>query len=317
MLANPKSGRGIAARLARDLRAAARTRGHRCKLLEVGGSERLDPEKLAHADALAVVGGDGTVNRSAAAAIEARAPIYQIPTGNENLFARALDMRRSPRAMLDAMESGQTGLADVGMAGPDPFLIMASLGPDASVVRRVALSRRRAIGHLAYVEPMVRELLRPAIPSLTVEVDGRRIVNADQGVLIIANTREYAAHLDPCPDASLFSGDLHVAFLPADGSVGVLRWGVSAWRRSVGTHPRAVVATGMRVGVDLHDPRTPIQIDGEWQNAHETQTRTEFSLQRAKLPVFTPLQRTETVFSSSKGTPTPGTPTAPGTCEVR
>lgn len=263
VLANPKSGRGVAKRLAGDLRHHARDRGHRCKVLEVGGAEPLDVRKLMNADALAVIGGDGTVNRCAAASIEADAPIYQLPTGNENLFARALGMRRSPHAMVNAMERMEVRRADIGMAGDDPFLIMASLGPDASVVHRVANNRRRAIGHLAYVEPVIRECLDPAIPLLDVSVDGELMVKEQRGVLVVANTREYATRLDPCPAASLFSGKLHAAFMPAESLLGVLTWGARAWRRRIDERVGALRATGSVVTVRSTSENAFAQIDGE------------------------------------------------------
>lgn len=288
MLANPRSGRGIARRLAGDLKQLAREHGHRCKVLEVGGDERLDVRKLGRADALAIIGGDGTVNRSAAAAIEADAPVYQLPTGNENLFARALGMRRSPRAMIAAMELGQVRRADVGIAGDEPFLIMASLGPDASVVHRVARNRRRAIGHLAYVEPVIRESLAPAIPTLRVDVDGRPMVEDQRGVLIIANTREYATKLDPCPEASLFTGTLHAAFLPARSLADVLRWGVRMRRRRADERRGAVRASGRVFSIEASTGNAFAQIDGEAFGSGPMRQALHLGLRSACLPVLAP-----------------------------
>ncbi len=262
-------------------------RGHRCKVLEVGGDERLDVGKLGHADALAVIGGDGTVNRSAAAAIEAGAPIYQLPTGNENLFARALGMRRSPRAMIAAMERGAVCRADVGMADDEPFLIMASFGPDASVVHRVARNRRRAIGHLAYVEPVIRESVKPAIPTLHVSVDGRTIVDAERGVLVVANTREYATKLDPCPQASLFTGELHVVFLPAESLIDLLRWGGRLRRRRAESSSGAIRASGNSIVVQPVSGHAFAQIDGEALGDAPVRRRVRLGVRASVLPVLT------------------------------
>jgi len=237
-------------------------RGHHAKLLAVGAAERLDPDKLGHADALVVVGGDGTVNHTAAAAIDTAVPLYHAPTGNENLFARALGMSRQPAAVVGAIEGGRTAAADVGMCAGRPFLITAGFGPDAGVIRRLAARRTRAIGHLAYAEPLLREALHPHLPRVWAAADGVPFVEGRRGILVIGNSREYASHLDPCPRASLFSGSLDATFMPARTTVGVARWAVSLWASRAGAPAPGVPARGTTIQVRLTEPLL-IQLDGE------------------------------------------------------
>ena len=262
VLHNPRSGRGLAARLADRIAVACRDDGHRVKSLAVGGAEPLDPAKLARAQGFVVIGGDGTVSRCAPAAIQSRVPLYHVPTGNENLFARALGMARGTPAVLDALRANRTVDVDAGLIDGVPFLLMASAGADAGVIHRVAAGRTRAIGHLAYIEPILREAARPALSRVTLEVDGRVVVEGQTGIVLVANTRHYAARLDPCHTASLRSGLLHALFLPASTTVGVLRWAVPAWTRRIGVARGARAGEGRRITVRT-DPPAPVQVDGE------------------------------------------------------
>lgn len=261
VLHNPRSGRGLAGSVARAIHDRLEARGHRAKMLTVGGREILEPAKLGQAEALVLVGGDGTVNHAAQAAIETGVPLYHAPTGNENLFARALGMSRDPDRVVRAIESGPRDAVDIGLCGDRPFLITAGFGPDAGVIRRLASARTRAIGHLAYVAPLLREALRPHLPRVWVEVDGCQVIDGRRGALIVGNSREYAAHLDPCPRASLFSGRLDLVFLPAGTSITTAVWAAALWARNA--HRFGALET-RAAEIRVRADRDPIaQLDGE------------------------------------------------------
>lgn len=283
VLHNPRSGRGLAGSVARAIHDRLEARGHHAKMLAVGGQEILDPAKLGRAEALVVVGGDGTVNHAARAAIEAGVPLYHAPTGNENLFARALGMSRDPDRVVRAIESGRRAAADIGMCDDRPFLITAGFGPDAGVIRRLASARTRAIGHLAYVAPILHEALRPHLPRVWVEADGRPLIEGRRGALIVGNSREYAAHLDPCPRASLFSGELDLVFLPAATSAAMVAWAGALWARSAHRFGAAAArAAEIRVRAD----RDPIaQLDGELIEPSEGQAFRSVRVCPRALPV--------------------------------
>jgi diacylglycerol kinase family enzyme len=105
-----------------------------------------------------------------------------------------------------------------------PFLLMCGVGPDAGVIERLTALRKKAIGHMAYVEPVAREILSPRLPRLTVEVDGARVVDGRHGMLIVANCRQYGARLDPAERASMTDGKLDVVFMPCRTSLGAVWW---------------------------------------------------------------------------------------------
>lgn len=265
--------------------------GHGVKPLLVGGDEDLDPAKLARSDALVVVGGDGTVHHAAEAAIEADTPIYHAPTGNENLFARDWGMTRGPEALLGALDRWDVARMDVGRIGGRAFLLMCSLGPDASVIHRVDSCRNRPVGHLAYALPVVAEALGPRMATVTVRVDGDVVVERRRGQLIIANSRQYALRLDPARGAVPTDGRLDVVFLETTTTLGMLGWGLRcAWgAQASGRGYRA--GSGRQVAVEVHAETAPLQVDGErpggdWRDAVEAEGSLVAEIDPGVLPVL-------------------------------
>lgn len=242
---------------------------HRVRLLPVGqpGPGAHDDalrDALRDADALVVVGGDGTIHSAADAIIDAGTPVYHFPVGTENLFAREFGMDRAPRTLLDALRARRVVRVDAARANARRFLLMCGVGPDARVVHRVARARRRALGHAMYVLPVLAELLAPGPAArVSVTVDGERAVDRQPGALLVANSRQYGARLDPARRASPCDGLLDAVFLPAAGSLGVMRWAALS---RLGWHlDRAglVYRTGRRIRVECDDPQRRCQIDGE------------------------------------------------------
>jgi diacylglycerol kinase (ATP) len=263
---NPRSGRGRAERLALRAEAAlARAGRFEVSCLAVGPGAEMPPGVLGGCDAAVVAGGDGTVHHLAPALMAARTPVYHLGAGNQNLLARELGMRSRPAVLLAAL-SGPPRAIDVGQtASPGAcghFLVMCSFGPDASVVHRLDRSRTRASGHIAYAAPILAELLRPCLPRLCITVDGQRLVEGIPGILVVANSRQYALRIDPAARASVSDGLLDAVFLPCSGRLQSLAW---AGRCRIGRHlghPRVLYRQGREVVVESDRP-VPFQADGE------------------------------------------------------
>lgn len=294
MLSNPKSGSGKAVRLAERAVAALSQAGCGVKHLEVGGEEKLDAGRLSSARALVVVGGDGTVLGSADAAAAADCPLYHLPTGNENLFSREFGMSDDVDLLVRAVAAGRVRRVDIGRVcigeTAEPFLLMCSVGPDASVIRRLARTRRRATGHRAYVGPVLGEALRPMLPRITLEVDGRRLLEGERGWVIVANCAEYALRLNPARDAVMSDGLLDVVFMPSTTTVGALRWLVRFGRRRDLHACGATVGRGSSVRLVSEQVHSLgcYQVDGE-AGRLQTGNGERFELVASVLPANVPV----------------------------
>lgn len=270
VLRNSKSGKGRAPALAERAAASLRQAGHEPDEIEVGAPDL--PSRLKGAGAVVIVGGDGTVHHGLRLLTSIDAPIWLVPTGTENLLARELGMRVPPERVGGAVSAGGRRRIDVAKAsaagGEHLFAIMLSVGLDASVIHRLDAMRAGPISHASYVRPVLDELRRPALPRLTVDVDARRLVTDQRGLLIVANSRQYALRVDPAVGADIADGRLDVVFFPCQSALGAAGWLVRSRLRRALRHRRAVCARGadVRIALGLGEDRgvaLPLQMDGE------------------------------------------------------
>ncbi|MFB4296392.1 bifunctional phosphatase PAP2/diacylglycerol kinase family protein [Actinomadura sp. NTSP31] len=143
--------------------------------------EKVLAEAAARADVLAVVGGDGTVNAAARAALDHDVPLLVVPGGTFDHFARALGVE-SPAQAVAAYRAGRLGRVDVAYAVPASagsgrrderlFLNTASFGAYTELVdRRVRLEKR--LGKWPALAVAAVRTLRHSEPVEAV-VDGHR-----------------------------------------------------------------------------------------------------------------------------------------------
>jgi diacylglycerol kinase (ATP) len=272
LLLNPNAGKGRAAWIAASLDAALRAQGIIAERIDVHAPDA-DARLAAAAstlDAVIVMGGDGTVHHALPMMLGAPAALYHFALGTENLVARELGHRADTSLAASLIAAGRTRTLDTGLlatngapapaASPTPFVVMASIGPDASVVHRLNATRTGPISHLSYLRPILAELVRPVLPRMSIEADGFTLVTDTAGLLVIANSRQYALRTDPAPEARPDDGLLDVAFFPASHAVAVGIWLLRSRLRLA----RGCVRTQARqIKVRTSDPRTCLQLDGE------------------------------------------------------
>ncbi|HZW10269.1 MAG TPA: diacylglycerol kinase family protein [Phycisphaerales bacterium] len=244
-------------------------------------------ECFAAFDAVVIVGGDGTLHHLLRGLAASGAPVYHVPAGTENLFAREFGMGADASALRDALRRRRELPVDLATIAGRPFALMFSIGPDAGVIHRLHNVRKRAAGHLMYVRPVLQELGRPHLPRVRVVVDGGAVVEGERGVLLVANCRQYARRLNPARDADMRDGVLDIVFFPARSSAGVIAWGARCARGAQFAGRGALRLRGREVEITALD-RAPWQCDGEaggWLGPGE---QTRITLHPAALRVLCP-----------------------------
>ncbi len=217
--------------------------------------------------------------------------MYHLPLGTENLFSREFASATDPARLLRAILTNRSQLVDLGEAfspgdaSPTPYALMCSIGPDAGVIRRLHATRTGAISHLHYLRPTWEEVRDPALPRLTIQVDGRRIVDAQRGMAIIANSRHYGARMNPACDARVDDGLLDVVFFPAESGPAALLWMLRSFAGVHTSHRECTIARGRTVQVASDQP-LPHQFDGEL--GHRQTTSLDFETRPAALRVLLP-----------------------------
>ncbi|HEX2544260.1 MAG TPA: diacylglycerol kinase family protein [Ramlibacter sp.] len=128
----------------------------------------------AHGGVLVAVGGDGTINAAAQAALTEDCPLGVIAQGTFNLFARQLGLPLDAGQAAQAILQAQPEPVQVGLVNERVFLVNASVGlypkllADRETVKQ-KLGRRRWIAMLAALKSMLEWRLQLRLDG---EVDG-------------------------------------------------------------------------------------------------------------------------------------------------
>ena len=269
---NTASGRGRARTAADRLAVALVGRGCAVETIAIASLDG-QPGRLQDGFAAVVaVGGDGTV-RSVAARLAGRGvPMGIVPTGTENLAARALGFARpaaeSGSAVAESVAARRTRQVDLGWVEPAggarvPFVVMASAGFDADVVAQLAARRTGAISHTSYLAPILRTAWAWRAPGIRCDEDVAGLLSGP-GCLVAANAPAYALGLDPARDATPTDGLLDLVRVPGGSVAGVA---ASAWRlwcaRGAGPGTRALRSLRLARAAVRFDRPVRWQVDGD------------------------------------------------------
>lgn len=292
IIANPRSGRGKGVALANRAAADLNRAGVRAERVDIGpGLPPVDLSAVtAGADATVVAGGDGTVRSVAAACVQTGVPLYHLPSGNENLFAREFGMTRKTDHLLAALRRNRVIHTDAGVLTRQGhpvsplFLIMASIGPDAGVCHRLHTLRQNATGYLAYARPIIEEFGNPAVARMKVWADGAKVAEG-RGMVVVANYRQYALRVDPCPDAQWHDGQFDVVFIPVETAIDTLT--ALARLRLRWPSPDIIHARGSTIRLEMTG-NARLQMDGEAETCLDGSTTQtiEYVIRTGVMPVL-------------------------------
>jgi diacylglycerol kinase (ATP) len=197
-----------------------------------GDARSLADELLAKSDAIAVLGGDGTVNEVIQSMSGTGVPLGIIPGGTVNVLAIELGLPFAVEEACDIIAAGRRTTMDLGSLNGRRFALHAGAGLDAMTVREVRGDAKRRFRELAFVAAGLSAIHDHPQPPFRVIVDGREHYAT---FAVVANCRTYAGRrLRMAPEAD-----------PADGVFDVVLfrgWGfadtAAFWLGlTVGTHP--------------------------------------------------------------------------------
>ncbi len=271
---NPISGKGLSCKKAVAISEYFLNSSYDVELIQTqSGSPQqwLEPRLAGSPEALIVIGGDGTLRQVASVAKKTPVALYHVAGGTENLFAHSMGMSNSPARVFDCVSSNAQRLIDSATANSQFMLLMTSVGFDAQVAADLAKNRGGSITHLSYVMPIIRQIFNWNVPVISIDVDGKKIIEGEKGWCIVANSKAYACGLNPARNALIDDGKLDVLFLPITGRLSLLKW---IRLMKLGTHmhhPCAVSTTGSSIVVRTSE-LMPWQIDGDV--AEDTQDMT-------------------------------------------
>jgi diacylglycerol kinase family enzyme len=253
-------------------------RGHATRLAQGAAAEG--------ADAVVVLGGDGTLNEAANGLAGTQTALGVLPGGSTNVFARTIGMTNDPveatGELLAALGAGSVRPVGLGQVNRRYFLFHLGLGFDAAVVSEVEKRAvvKRWFGAVVFLASAVSTWTRGfdrRSPAFGVEATG---VDLDDGRFAVClNTDPYtflgARPLHLAPGTGLDSGLSLVVFrslgLPTLLGAAMTSAGVIGSRRSdpLARRRRVVVVRDLdRLEVRAVRP-LPYQVDGDYLGVAE------------------------------------------------
>ena len=189
MIVNPKAGRHKARGPLFDAAAVLSQGGY---LLSIHNTTAQPGDAAAAAeaaggvyDAVAAVGGDGTLNEVVNGLMRLEHPplLGYLPQGSTNDFASSLRLPGKPAEAAAAMLSGTPRRLDVGCWNDRYFVYVASCGACTRSSYTASQAAKNALGHFAYILEGMKDLnsLRPYRVKLTADgevLDGEYLFGA-------------------------------------------------------------------------------------------------------------------------------------------
>jgi diacylglycerol kinase (ATP) len=188
---NPNSGRADVEQLRQLLAARLDEHGWAYDMYEMTGDDDVAAIVRARctdgADLVIAAGGDGTVASVVNGVWQSRASIGILPAGTGNLLARAMGIPNALEPALDLIVGDQALQAlDLMQIGDQVFVLDVSAGLSARAMRDTPPEQKKRFGVLAYVWPIVRDLIRLRRRDFNLTIDGQRMsIRASE--ILVAN----------------------------------------------------------------------------------------------------------------------------------
>lgn len=241
-------------------------------------------------DALFVIGGDGSLREAAAGLAGSDTALAAIRGGTVNVFAREVGIPAGLQAALDVHLTGQTVRMDLGRGGGHCFLLMAGVGWDAEIVRRVSTGLKRRVGDAAYLLQGAWMLpgLRPRNAAWSYNGEN---LHAPLALMILGNTRLYGGHVGLTPHALADDGLLDLVALCPERLRDGARLALEAIAGQLSGDRHVMQSRVARVTIET--PGLAVQFDGDFAG----ETPMQFETDRRALAVRVPAGTLPAIFT--------------------
>ena len=217
-------------------------------------------------DLIIAAGGDGTINEIADGMLHTKVPLAILPGGTANVLAREMRLPTHYQSALARIPKLKPCRIAVGRLRlqeerPRPFLCMAGVGLDASIIGRLNLDLKALAGKFAYYVAGFSHIFRP-LTEFEVTVDDRRY---EASFALISRVRNYGGDLEIARGASLLRNDFEVVLFRGTQSIrylpyfaGVAFGQIARFNGVTIAHGRSVVCRRPAAAPDVQ-----VQVDGE------------------------------------------------------
>ncbi len=211
-----------------------------------------------HADVIAVVGGDGTVNEVSQVLVGTSTPLAIIPSGSGNGLARHLHIPLKSSKAIDLIKNGRIETIDTVRMNDRLYLGVAGIGFDAEVGWKFSEFGHR--GFLSYLLLTLKEfpIYHPGVYDLI--IDGKKI-SREAFLVSFANSSQFGNGVYIAPLAKIDDGNLDVIILKKFPPYGTIKIASQLFHHSL--NRSKYVETIKCKEITISQPNLKAQIDGE------------------------------------------------------
>lgn len=210
-------------------------------------------------------GGDGTLSLVAAsiqaAGLDIDVPIVPMPMGTENLLARHFGHTADAQSVAETIQYGAPYWIDAGKTNDRLFLIMATCGFDAEVVRGMHLTRRGHIWKISYLRPIVRAMFKYKFPRINIRIDGGEPFECRWAMVF--NLPRYGGELNIEPDAVGDDGQMDVIAFTGGSVISGMKYIAGIWAGRHRDYRDVIRHRGSSIEI-TSEGRVPYQLDGDY-----------------------------------------------------
>jgi diacylglycerol kinase (ATP) len=300
IICNPTSGSGRGGIAVRELEETADWLSEHdlpaevCETRHPGHASKLAREAVQKGmDIVVAAGGDGTISEVMQALVGQRTALGVLPLGTVNVWARETGIPLRLDQAREVLLHGTRRRVDVGRANDRYFLLMAGVGFDAEVARRVQDSALTQIG-LKLVDYFTTTgwlavTHQPA--RVTIRYDHRKHRTFNALMIVIGNTRLYGGVMTFAKRAVADDGMFDVVTMESGGLIYRLSVLARAFFRRAKLGPRARTTQCHTVHIESTPP-LPVQVDGDVIG----RLPMTFSIVPSSLSVIVPPNTPEDIF---------------------
>lgn len=175
-------------------------------------------------DAVAVAGGDGTINEVAKVLCGSKVALAILPAGSGNGLARHLRLPIDAAMAVDVMAQENIVECDYCSVNGTPFFCTFGIGFDAVVSDSFAHQSRR--GRFMYVKSVVDHFRNYTPEEYEIEIDGGNVIKCKAFIIACCNASQYGNNAYIAPSADITDGLLDITIVHAGSPLNTAMLGV-------------------------------------------------------------------------------------------
>jgi len=218
-------------------------------------------------DAIAIAGGDGTVNTVINSMMHRglNIPIGIIPAGTANDFAAFLNLPKDPERACAKIAKGVAIPADIGMANDRYFINVCGAGLFANVSTQVNPDAKSILGKLAYYLKGMEQL--PTFEPIPVRITtSQTTYELDIFLFLALNTAGTGGFENLAPNASIYDGLLDFMAVRARPMMELPKFLFKLMRNELHDDPNILYFQDNKITVEFLEQRWGYElcdVDGE------------------------------------------------------